>query len=180
MLMQESGTVSEGEHYWALIEPYWDRIGMALDSADEFKQTIAAIPREVSLLYAAHFCQSEVCNGGFSQFFGNSAGVLAPEAIDGFKAIGQKRVSGLVRRAISFFGDSYPRERLTRRAAMRNLGSDGNRESKVDGFFRLELFEPLEREFFELLPSEAGGFTVAADRYADRAAGSTDPDSGKG
>ena len=105
--------------------------------------------------------------------------MLAPEAVDGFKAIGQEGVSGLVQRAISFFGDSYPRERSTRRAAMRNLGSDGNRESKVDGFFRLELFEPLEREFFELLPSEAGGFAVAADRYADRAAGSTDPDSGK-
>jgi hypothetical protein len=24
---------------------------------------------QVGLLYAAHFCQSEVCNGGFTQFF---------------------------------------------------------------------------------------------------------------
>ncbi|WP_369973953.1 DUF4375 domain-containing protein [Polaromonas sp. SP1] len=30
-------------------------------------------------LFAVHWCQSEICNGGFMQFFANSTGVLAPE-----------------------------------------------------------------------------------------------------
>lgn len=42
--------------------------------------------------------------GGFSQFFSNSTGVLAPEAVEGFKAIGKPVVAGSVEQTMSLLG----------------------------------------------------------------------------
>lgn len=79
-----------GEEYWAVLDQYWDVID--IDSPEVFESTFNRVPRSVGLLYAAHFCQSEVCNGGFTQFFWNSTGVLGPEAVEGFRAIGRKEL----------------------------------------------------------------------------------------
>jgi hypothetical protein len=56
-----------GERYCNAIEPIWDTI--EIDSPESFQSTFSRVPAELGLLYAAHFCQSEVCNGGFAQFF---------------------------------------------------------------------------------------------------------------
>src|SRR5712691_6959873 len=77
------------------------------DGPDAFLKTFAQVRREVGLLYATAFCQFEVCNGGFSQFFGNSTGVLAPEAVEGFIAIGQPQIADIVRRAMAKLGRPY-------------------------------------------------------------------------
>lgn len=52
-------------------------------------------------MFAAHFCQSEICNGGLGQFFGNSTGGLAPEAVEGFREIGQAQVAALIASGLS-------------------------------------------------------------------------------
>jgi hypothetical protein len=80
------------EAYWAIIEPIWQTIDIS-DGADVFLDTFFKAPQDAALLYAAHFCQSEVCNGGFFQFFFNSTGILAPEAVNGFRAIGQYKIT---------------------------------------------------------------------------------------
>jgi hypothetical protein len=76
-----------------------------------FAQTFDAIPRSVGLLYAASFCQSEVCNGGFTQFFWNNTGVLTPEAVEG---IGQAKVANMVQRAMDMLGGPFQRGRAAR------------------------------------------------------------------
>jgi hypothetical protein len=68
--------------YWDLVEPVWDEINI-YDGPDVFLETFQKVPLKIGYLYAVHFCQSEVCNGGFGQFFFNSTGVLAPEAVRG-------------------------------------------------------------------------------------------------
>src|SRR5271170_7900760 len=97
-----------GEIYWDVIEPIWDDID--IDSAESFQQTFQNVPRELGLLYAAHFCQSEVCNGGFTQFFWNSTGVLAPEAVKGFEAISQPQLANVLSQAMALLGAPYLRE----------------------------------------------------------------------
>ena len=72
----------------ASLYPIWDAINI-YDGPEVFLTTLNHVSREAGLLFAAYFCQTEVCNGGFHQFFFNSTGVLAPEAVDGFTAIGQ-------------------------------------------------------------------------------------------
>lgn len=98
------------------------------------------------------FCQSEICNGGFGQFFGNSTGVLAPEAVEGFREIGQVEVAALIEKAISLFGIVYPRDRK-------------ERETRLTQVSRSSLGS-LDEMFYSLIDSEAGGFIAAADRYA--------------
>src|SRR5262245_43021588 len=48
--------------YWDTVDPVWDKI--SIDGVEEFLETYAQAPLHAALLFAAHFCQSEVCNGG--------------------------------------------------------------------------------------------------------------------
>src|SRR5271165_4398088 len=156
-----------GEAYWNAIDPIWDDID--IDSAESFLQTFGTVPRELGLLYAAHFCQSELCNGGFTQFFWNSTGVLAPEAVEGFVAIGQLKVADVVGRAMAMLGASYSRDRTARWAALDQLLTRADRPASglgYGGYKNIDLFRPLEDDFYSLLATEAGGFESAADQYA--------------
>jgi hypothetical protein len=149
---QEFGKVSvRMATYWHSIESVWNEINI-YDGPDIFLETYGKVPVKIGLLYAAHFCQSEVCNGGFGQFFFNSTGVLAPEAVRGFRAIGQNQIAGLIENAMSSFGSMYPRDREDRQSLLDGLGS--------------KTFDGLDDQFFALIESEAGGFILAADAFA--------------
>jgi len=136
--------------YWSIVEPVWDAIN--IDSPEVFAQTFGSVPRASGLMFAAHFCHSEICNGGFHQFFWNSTGVLAPEAVEGFRDIGQTQVAALIEKGMSLFGSVYPRDRKERQARLTEVS-----RSSLDA---------LDETFYSLIDSEAGGFTAAADRYA--------------
>jgi Domain of unknown function (DUF4375) len=137
--------------YWSIVGPVWGAINI-YDGPEVFAQTFGSAPRASRLVFAAHFCQSEICNGGFHQFFGNSSGVLAPEAVEGFREIGQAQVAALIEKAMSLFGSVYPRDRKERQARL-----TGGVESSLDA---------LDETFYSLIDSDGGGFAAAADRYA--------------
>src|SRR5215469_3732409 len=137
--------------YWSIVEPVWNAINIG-DGPEVFAQTFASVPRVSGLMFAAHFCQSEICNGGFRQFFWNSTGVLAPEAVEGFRDIGQAQVAALIEKGMSLFGTVYPRDRIERRARLAEM-SRGS-------------FDTLDETFYALIETEAGGFTSAADLYS--------------
>ncbi len=125
----------------------------------------------MGLLYAAHFCQSEVCNGGFTQFFWNSTGVLAPEAVEGFIAIGQPQVADVIQRAMNILGSPFRRDRAARWSALDTLRNEHDKGQDLAGrprYKKIDSFGKLEREFYSLLVSEAGGFENAANAYAKR------------
>src|SRR5579862_1429764 len=90
------------------------------------------------------FCQQETCNGGFKQFFSNSTAVLAPEAVEGFAAIGQVRVASTLGQALILLGSVNIRQRKDRQAALALLPRN--------------CFEDLEERFFALIGSENSGF----------------------
>lgn len=137
--------------YWDLVDTVWDAINI-YEGATVFLESYDRADPAARLLFASHFCQSEVRNGGFWQFFGNSTGVLAPEAADGFREIGQTQVASLVRQAMATFGPTYVRDRTERGGVLNSLPRD--------------CFAFLDRQFFSLIRSEAGGFEAAADNYA--------------
>jgi hypothetical protein len=150
------------ETYWKLVEPIWKVIDI-YSGAETFMKTFSAVRREVGLLYAAHWCQSEVCNGGLLQFFGNSTGVLAPEAVEGFRALGQPRLADLLVQAMGLLGQPYERERSRRNDLLDLLPDDVyDRIARPHGDFN--------EKFFELIYSESGGFQVAANGYAQTVA----------
>lgn len=152
------GDLAIDEPYWTLVEPIWEDVDIH-SGAEPFKESFRAVRREVGLLFAAFWCQSEVCNGGLGQFFGNNTGVLAPEAVEGFRALGQPQIADLLVLAMGLLGQPYERDRRRRQKLLNFLPDDvHDRIARPRG--------DLNKKFFELIRSESGGFAAAANRYA--------------
>jgi hypothetical protein len=163
--------------YWELLEPYWSQLGNSHTTAD-FLAIVNAFPRPIILLYAAHFCQSEVRNGGLRQLFNNSSGVLAPEAIEGYHAIGMPLLAEVLQTAAATLGPDYPRERQERWHALRlaSCRTSGEVEAARDKLLNAapynpspiepEVFKLLNKRFWTLANIENGGFEAAATDYA--------------
>jgi hypothetical protein len=148
----------EQRRYWRAIELIWESVSIYVEP-DAFLRSFRDAPERSRNLLAAHWCQSEVSNGGFLQFFYNPTGVLAPEAAEGVRSLGMLQIATVIERAIAWFGTAYPRKRDHRIAVLapyhpRKRGNDP--------------FEQLDLEFLHLLDTESGGFIHAANRYADQ------------
>jgi len=145
--------------YWNLVDPIWESISI-YDGPDVFLQQFGAVAEKPRTLFAAHWCQSEVCNGGFHQFFSNSTGVLAPEASQAFRSLGMPQVGALVEGAMSLLGPTFPRDRAVRQRALSGL-----RKSASDSLHAP--FQALDEAFFQLIGVEAGGFETASNSFAE-------------
>jgi hypothetical protein len=150
MIERGESVPDPGDAYWSKLEPVRETIDFGCGTAQFRKQFARARP-ELRHLYATHLCYLEVCNGGFDQFFGNFSGIVAPETVAGFHAIGMSRCAELVAKAVRRLGAPYPRSQRTREARLDTLRPR---------------FRKLDDAFFAAIEEEAGGFLVAADRYS--------------
>lgn len=151
--------------YWDHIEPFWETVSI-YDGPEEFLLGFTEMPEHAAHLLAVHWCASEVCNGGFHQFFFNSTGVLAPEAATGFRAIGMPRTADVVVAAMESFGAPYPRDREERQDALTALAAlDPETSSDTDWD---NPFTDLDSRFYDLLGCENGGMEKVAEGYAGR------------
>ena len=91
----------------------WDAISI-YHAPDIFLTQFNSAPVAARSLFAAHWCQSEVRNGGLHQFFSNSTGILAPEAIAAYQMIGMPKLASVIEAAARWFGSDYPRRREIR------------------------------------------------------------------
>jgi len=85
---------------WKVIEPMWGLLKTPYEP-DERLQTVATPGQRA--FYVLHWTISEVSNGGFHQYFYNSTGYLAPEAITGAELLGASEYANVIRRATSIF-----------------------------------------------------------------------------
>jgi hypothetical protein len=155
-----------GDHYWSMIEPFWLKLNSTWERGPRaFVRCFRSIRPEVGHIYAGHWCHSEVCNGGFHQFFSNTTGLLAPEALAGFRAIGVTELANMLAEAMLFFGTPYPRERDDRQYLL--PPRQGPPRERWDPFSRLD----------ELFYEWAPGWEDAAIAHADRVRGQPSPDS---
>ncbi len=144
--------------YRELIEPVWEEISI-YDGPAVYLDGMRAVPEHVGLLFAAHWAYHETGNGGLSQFFQNSTGIVAPEAVRGFRAIGQTSTADVLERAMRRFGRVYPRDRQERQALM--VTSDDPNVYVADASF-----DALDEQMWATVDEESGGFEAAADRFA--------------
>ena len=81
--------------------------------------------------------EAEVNNGGFHQFFYNSAGDNTAETIEALEAIGASRMADILRKSAALFpGGMPPKERFARQDILLEL------------FPETEGFEELDAEFY--------------------------------
>ncbi len=146
--------------YFKLVEPYWESISI-YDGAEKFTTAFNAAPEKVRVLFAIHWFQSEVMNGGLGQFFSNPTGILAPEAVAGLRAIGMPECASILDEAMKFFGDVYPRKASVREDAFEAFYT-------AHGSDAVPLLEQ-EDAIATTIEEENGGIWEAADRYAARA-----------
>ena len=137
------------QSYWAVVEPVWLRLNRSWDEdPNKFLRLFGGVPAKAGHLYAAHWCQSEVCNGGLHQLFYNTTGILAPEGAAGFAALEMPEVASVLERAMAVFGTPYPRRRSVRQRALPLA----------------KAFEALDDEFLAAFKGDR--WVRAADRYA--------------
>jgi hypothetical protein len=139
-----------GAAAWRVIEPYWETVSI-YNGPIAFLEGFERLPEPARHLFAVWWCDAEVCNGGFHQFFSNSTGVLAPEALEGFQAIGLRKCAELVALAIGKFYELYPRDREARQAALQVMELPGEQRRDWDPFYALDdrYYAAREDENFE-------------------------------
>lgn len=80
--------------------------------------------------------RTEVNNGGFHQYFFNSAGDLVTEALDAAEAGGADELASLIRRGLSLLNVSAPADQVARQSAL--------------GDFEPEEFADLDDDYYTL------------------------------
>lgn len=89
---------------------------------------IAKHPPYLAELLAVYWLNAEVSNGGFHQFFSNSTGVVAPEAVAGLRNMGETKLHALAVRAVATLGRAYSRDRYDRYVKLQALGKAKGRK----------------------------------------------------
>lgn len=154
---KKSAKLECGELASQVIARAWDEISIYGTPAS-FLRKFRRAPEIVGHLFATQWCNSEICNGGLLQFFHNSTGVLAPEALAGYRALGLKDVAGILAKAMREFGASYPRARGKRWQAL-GVGRNGD-------WPEVDPFDALTDRYFAALKNDR--YYKAADALAAR------------
>ena len=152
---------------------YWNHVRQAYrdvsiyDGAKVCLPAFQRLPAYVGDLLAAYWFLSELSNGGLLQFFLNPAGVLAPEAAQGFERMGLPQVAELVRKAMAYFGPTYPRE-MEERVAFLARQSGHTPEDEDWQPFAHQPFDAIERRLYEIGAPDLSTIYDVMDMYAAR------------
>lgn len=106
-----------GKDPMAVIDPVWWCANFYGNFA-EFERSLRRFSWPQRLVWAVLWYNSEVCNGGHTQFFSNSTGMLWPEALEGLEAIDREDLAKVLRAAAARFSRAPPRERAEREALL--------------------------------------------------------------
>lgn len=112
------------------------RIGQKSDARGE--RSLTEVERQI---FGAYWLEAEVNNGGFDQYFFNSAGNHSEAALAGLRAMGATGAAALLERAMSVFpGGMPPADRFKRQEVMMDQIAASSEP----------VWEQCDREFFKL------------------------------
>jgi hypothetical protein len=101
--------VASDEELWEIL--YQALIPRVTGNRDVQYATVKSWTKGLQMLWATQLVDDEVSNGGFNQYFFNSSGQFAVEAIEGFELIGAADRAALVRKAVNQLFRDAPRLR---------------------------------------------------------------------
>jgi hypothetical protein len=99
----------------AAVYPLWDWIDICSEP-EYYLEQVGTLSKAQRCLMGVVWMQSEVSNGGYDEFFLNSTGVVAPEALEGTKLFGAKKLEvGLAEVMGEFSGGAPSRDHAKRK-----------------------------------------------------------------
>jgi hypothetical protein len=102
-----------GDDPQAILDPVWYSASF-YESVEVLEETLAPFSWPQRLAWAVLWTSAEICNGGLDQYFSNSTGMIWPEAIEGFEAMGRHDLAQIVLEATRKFRSPPARERALR------------------------------------------------------------------
>ncbi|HXG65616.1 MAG TPA: DUF4375 domain-containing protein [Blastocatellia bacterium] len=150
--------IEDDELEQAIIDYVLDKIEGHYDKEYEI---VTSLSEGFQAVYCTFFLEAEVDNGGFNQYFWNSSGEFATEALDGLRLIGANEHAALMEAAIKIYAKEEP---LHRRFRLENT-LEAFRESykhtrlnEVDRrFYKLEALSPKRIRYIREHPEEFRG-----------------------
>lgn len=117
-----------------LLMPYYEPMNAygGVKKSSLFLKGFASMPFPVQHLFAVIWCDIEVCNGGFDQFYSNSSGIIAPEALLGYRALGFLEMAAILGETLKIFGPEFPRLRTFRNIALKKYRLPGKERDDWD------------------------------------------------
>jgi len=76
------------------------------------------------VFYITQILETEVNNGGFSEFFYNSSGNFAYDIVDAFNQINAKKTAKICKKALKIYKNKLPLNLVERRNLIDSLNSD--------------------------------------------------------
>ena len=125
----------DGDLY-AFVEYSMDRVQEVWrwdDPAHAATMAADLTPQQLAV-WAILNADGQVCNGGFSQFFYNSYGELAEEALQGFHLLGMQECAAIFEQAYAAFAQRpIPKDREQRILMLEQLGEDEDSDAGASG-----------------------------------------------
>ncbi|MEM1447949.1 MAG: DMP19 family protein [Planctomycetota bacterium] len=140
---------------WDVIDGMWDAISPSAKPRRLARALRRATEGQIAI-FACTWYEREINNGGHVQFFWNPAGILWPEALDGFERMGAGEHAEILRRAVARFDPVPPardhRERMEQVRAVTGDLDDDDFEDEVfsdldDAFYDLQRRSPMSTAF---------------------------------
>lgn len=115
------------EHIWNLTDTNDFVIALTehLDNKTQYGEDMSVLSEAERIFYITQALETEVNNGGFSQFFYNSSGDFSNELVSAFTAIGANTTASICQRAVAAFGQDIPVDRDEREELLTELESKG-------------------------------------------------------
>ncbi len=110
--------LSEKELDNAVYHHILHRIAHAWNDRQRLRQAVLSLTVGQQMVYTTRILEMEVSNGGFNQYFWNSSGQFAEEALAGYRLLGAERHATIVEAAI----ETQHKER-TQQALYKALGT---------------------------------------------------------
>ncbi len=130
------------EYYFTCIEDALDEVDI-YGAVERLSEGLGQLPEWVGDLVCVHRLLGEYQNGGLMQFFINSTGILAPEAVAALRRMRLSQAAEALNLAVALFGSSYPRNKEDRCRILRAKAGLKFEDMEIQ-MWRAKLFERME------------------------------------
>ena len=115
------------DHIWSITDKNDFIIEMMehLNNKTQYGENLSVLSYAERVFFITQTLETEVNNGGFSQFFYNDGGRFANEVVSAFTAIGADKTASICQKAINAFGCDIPSARDERIDLLEKMEEDG-------------------------------------------------------